>query len=955
MYADRAEKVQRARLWFPVEMSGIEPTVARVLAKAGEKLLGKAGKARARRRLRADAQTLAPTHVARLLLAELDEAQAHRLREYLISPDFEEIALQYMLGTILQDVPREQLRTDIRYEIYHGLRHVALIERQLLTAAADVVFSALTAAAEPLRVEFSSLNPSAIATSAHLAAAAAANSRLLREVEDLASFHDFAEHMRAQVVAVHARMRLPHLGVSRAAPYEQLYVAPSLRPQQERQPVPDLSELALPGHRSVILGDPGAGKSTLAAKLAHDVAADRVPGAEGRVPFLLVLREFAVAFRQKRVGLALYLEQVCRAPYNLEPPRHAVEYLLRNGRAVVLLDGLDELVDPELRRRFVQLVDGFVSRFPLVPVLVTARRIGYSEAPLDHRMFTVGVVAELNDKQVTQYAERWFALDDSTAEADRARMAASFLRESTSIGDLRANPLLLALLCAMYSSEHYIPTNLAQVYERCAVMLFDRWDVMRGVAEAPQFVGRLRGAVQHLAWHMFRAEPSGEPLPLHRIVRLLVDHLQAKKFEEDDAVSTAEEFVEFCTGRAWILSDVGATETEPRFGFTHRTFMEYFAAEHLVRTHPTPAELWGRLRPHVLAGEWEVVAQIALQLLERNMDGGVDSLLRLILDEAEGTDHMSARLRTFAARTLGYVHPRHDTVRNVTTAALRSTLALQITDRFHYWVNFELYEGMSAHDEALHTLMYQCSPGNLPVVRRTVLTVLGEQIEAGNETAHFVCLHLSRRLLDAEPRTVELWLETRSELRTRYGKEMDAWKRTTPWLSFYGEDDPTHLITTFGVGPLYVSDYFLTGSVPAIVERLVITPAKPDAPSALCAALLTTPRPWISEGRWWREFATRDPEREFSYKRMIEEENWRQLTLLKALLFLPYLETRAATQVELPLPRVPLLRQLTTARVQHAPHPELRRSLTQLSFPTDACDFLISWTRGEFDLIQPPD
>jgi predicted NACHT family NTPase len=164
-----------------------------------------------------------------------------------------------------------------------------------------------------------------------------------------------------------------------------------------------------------------------------------VPGAEDRVPFLLVLREFAGSFRDDRLELTRYLEQVCRAPYNLDPPRHAVEYLLRNGRATVVLDGLDELVDPELRRTFVQLVEGFASRFPLVPILVTARKIGYLDAPLNHRTFTVGVVAELNEEQVTQYSERWFALDTATADVDRSRMATAFLRESANITDLRAN------------------------------------------------------------------------------------------------------------------------------------------------------------------------------------------------------------------------------------------------------------------------------------------------------------------------------------------------------------------------------------------------------------------------------------------------------------------------------------------------------------------------------------
>ncbi len=942
-------------------MSGIDPIVTRVLSQAGQKLLGRVTKARKQRELRLVAQTLVSNRVAEGLRAELDEFQAHRLNGYLYSPEFEEVALQYVLGVNLRDVPDEQLRIDIRHEIYHGLRAVALLEPQLLTTAADVVFDALAVAAESSRFEFTSLNRIAAATSAHVAAAAAANSALLRGIGDLADVHEFAQHMRAQVIAVHGHMRLPHLGISRSVPYEQLYVTPSLQAEQEGQSVPDLSTLALPGHRSVILGDPGAGKSTLAAKLAHDVAADLVPGVESRVPFLLVLREFAAAFRHQRVELAHYLEQVCRAPYNLLPPPHAVDYLLRNGRAVVVLDGLDELVAPEQRRRFVQLVDGFVNRYPLVPVVVTARRIGYSDAPLDRRIFTKGIVAEFDDEQVAQYTERWFVHDASTPVGDRARIVAAFLKESANISDLRANPLLLALLCAMYSSEHFIPTNLAQIYERCAVMLFDRWDYMRGIADAPKFTGRLRGAVQHLAWHMFLAEQSGDALPRHRIVRVLVEHLRAKGFDEDDATSTAEEFLEFCTGRAWVLTDVGATEAEPRFGFTHRTFMEYFAAEHLVRTHPTATQLWEVLRPRVLAAQWEVVAQIALQLLERNIDGEVDAALLLILDdadraEAENARHVPAALRSFAARTLGYVHPGHDTVRLITTAALRTVLSCPLSDRYHYWGSFAKYQDMNERDDALHALMYRCSPGNQTVVRKTVSSLLSEEIEAGVETAHIAVLNLSRHLIDADPRISNLWLKTRKELRARHEKEIDTWQRATPWTSIWELQEPALVVANYGASCLYLSDYFLTGSLPSAVERLLTVPGMPENTSELCAALLTAPRPWISDNRWWQELEAQEPAFEGSYERIVQEKHWYQIRLLpRILLFLPYLETRMASHLDLPLPpQVPLFRRLATARAQRSAHSDLRNSLTSLSFPADAQGFLFAWVRGEFNLVRPP-
>ncbi len=45
-----------------------------------------------------------------------------------------------------------------------------------------------------------------------------------------------------------------------------------------------------------------------------------------------------------------WLESVCDAPYGVAAPQGALEYLLLNGRALVIFDGLDELLDTSLRR-----------------------------------------------------------------------------------------------------------------------------------------------------------------------------------------------------------------------------------------------------------------------------------------------------------------------------------------------------------------------------------------------------------------------------------------------------------------------------------------------------------------------------------------------------------------------------------------------------------------------------
>ncbi|MET9231238.1 NACHT domain-containing protein [Lentzea sp. NPDC003310] len=728
------------------------------------------------------------------------------LLTYLESPDFAEVARQVVLWRAMRGTLDPSLASDLREQIVQGLRHAGV------SGDPSAVLTALT---DPRPLGADDLDtPTAVAV-AHLASAAAHNRLLLRRARSLTGFHSYASRLREQIVATHAEMRLPHIGVSRSVPYRELYVRPTLNP--------DLSvdDLGLPGRRTVLLGDPGAGKSTLAAKLAHDLAL-----ADDRVPFLLVLREFTPWFHQGGRELLRYLEQVSRDPYNLAPPRDGVEYLLRNGRAVVLLDGLDELVEPELRRRVVRLIEGFAHQYPLTPIVVTARKVGYSEAPLSSSLFTLGSIDEFDTEQVEAYAARWFALDAATPAGRRARLASAFVAESAEIAELRRNPLLLALLCAMYSSEHYLPRNLAQVYERCAVMLFDRWDSMRGIALPVQFHGRLRGAVQHLAWFLFNSTESGRALPRSRIVRLLAGYLVSKSFDTDDAFAAAEQFAEFCTGRAWILTDVGTTRHEPLFGFTHRTFMEYFAAERMVRRHTDARSLWQALRPHISEGAWDVVSRVALQLHDRNVDDGAEAVLTLALEEG---------FTSFAANALQYVTPRPDVVDRITLACLHGAMSVPLEARVTYSTAFLLVK----EDVPLQMCLRHSLPANARFARRAML----EEATALHRAGDTAFASFFRGMLGAASHDVP-----------EVGRPRPGYR---PWLPSDGLGDLLLLVQAHGPRVLFENYSYLGGTVRSPAAVLLSSSGSFDSAEVanlVGAVVRASFRPWISRESWTRTY-----------------------------------------------------------------------------------------------------
>ncbi|MEV4716680.1 NACHT domain-containing protein [Micromonospora noduli] len=940
-------------------VSNVEVQVTRTAGKAVMRLGARLADAARRDGLLFTARPTVAVGIADSLLRELSPEETLALAKYLDSPDFEHLAVQLVVVARYQDQRwQEDARSGVRDAIRHGLRHAGAFSSERLLPITDLVFGALLVACQQASAEIpgSHLDSGVLAAASHIGAMAARNGRLLATVRSLAGFHEAASQLRGQVRALHSELRIPHIGLVRSVPWDELYVEPLLTAEREQDPQPAIERLAEPGQRLVILGDPGAGKSTLATKLAFDIA-----GADtAQVPFLVVLRDLSDSLTAGRRRLVDHLVALAHDPYNVDLDPDAVDYLLLNGRAVVILDGIDELTEVALRQRVVRLVDSFAALYPLVPMIVTSRRVGYAEAPLTPNLFRTCRITSFDEERVESYAQKWFALDRGVPRADRDRLQRSFLRESESINDLRSNPMLLSLLSSMYSTEQYLPRNRAQVYERCALMVFDRWDAVRGIRMPMQFHGHVRGAVQELARHMF---VQGAPeLPRRQVLHVLTGYLRNKGFDDDEADRLAAMFLDFCAGRTWVLVEVGATETEPLYGFAHRTFLEYFSAEHLVRHHPSPDALWTVLEKHLGQGEWEVVAQLAVQLLDRNRNDGATELLGLVFDAlSQAEPPLRVALTGFMARACGAVAAPPKLVDQIVQAALAAVTTAKMSTRVRFWRG-----GASDNrdtDEPLHALMYDSLGGNLRYIRRSVSDRLSELAAAGNDVGLYLMVQgLRRPWVTADESRVAVWRDLHLELVSNHEREIVAWRARHPWSwSRAGRNSVEALIDAFGPAPLYLSDRILTGSTWPHLLYLAHDGTLPrfEGPAMKTAQrirqrLIREPTPWLPGVKWWLEFSDSGSDG-FELPTLMDCQ-WPKsgedlATFL--VLFLPYLETLADAPATpaLSLPSDVANALIWTRRLAEKEAADLSRRLPRSRMPMDCWSFLLRWTRREISVV----
>lgn len=474
-----------------------------------------------------------------------------------------------------------------------------------------------------------------------------ASSRRASSDANIGARNRFVEDYRAVCAEVHGSIKPPDFDTNQRIPIEDLYVPARLATAKAPHEPNDISPESLKDRidRTVILGDPGGGKSTLANYLTLLWARDR----SGPLPFHVTLRDYAKDSGER--SIVEFIEGQLSVKYQLSVVADVIGDCISSGNAVVIFDGLDELTDPTKRRAITSAVEVFAFRYPMARVLVTSRRVGYEQARLDPTIFESYVLDGFNSFDVEVYVHKWFASQHDYSQVEAKDLSAQFMLQSRAVEDLSSNPLMLSLMCIIFRGENFIPRNRPAIYEKCANLLFEKWDGHRQI-EVPLLArDYVDAAMKHLAYLFLSREAGESGITRSELVKEMVSYLYPRAMEtENIARQAADEFVSFCAGRAWVFSDAGTTaDGEDIFTFTHRTFMEYFAAVHLLRISDTPERLAKTLMPRISREEWDVVAQLAIQQADRAHDRGTERALQTMLRDTRRKSKASR------VRVLGFV------------------------------------------------------------------------------------------------------------------------------------------------------------------------------------------------------------------------------------------------------------------------------------------------------------
>jgi hypothetical protein len=256
--------------------------------------------------------------------------------------------------------------------------------------------------------------------------------------------------------------------------------------------------------RTVIVGLPGAGKSTFFEWLQVQIASvgkQFILGDQQAIPLLLRVRQLDLLNLPRGAAL-IEKATASKDRADLMPPGW-IDRQMKAGRVLFMLDGLDE-TEPELRDKYlIPWLFNLLKQYPKCYYLISSRPVGYLPGMLHNREFVECDLSDFNESQIREYTRHWctavrLARNESEAEArhegksDGDTIVNGF-QEHPYIRNLARNPLMLSAICLVnYFEGGRLPEDRALLYRLCVEGLLHNWDQRRGIHSEFGFDEKLR-------------------------------------------------------------------------------------------------------------------------------------------------------------------------------------------------------------------------------------------------------------------------------------------------------------------------------------------------------------------------------------------------------------------------------------------------------------------------------
>lgn len=377
------------------------------------------------------------------------------------------------------------------------------------------------------------------------------------------------------------------------------------------------------GKHIVILGQPGSGKSTLLDYLVLILTGHiehSLTTYIGRmIPIFVRLRDigknkgteslFNLIESPKNFGLAYY-------------PKGFFKRNLQNGKCVVLLDGLDEVLDESLHEKAVNEIISFSNEYPDNWIIVTCRTAGWKDQLRNFRRYEI---QEFEGDDIRKFIGAWYrevirteeinrlgvnpsesSLRDTEVNSfktsiDQADNLFSIIQNNDSLIRMARTPLILSLITLVHKIRTDLPKGRSRLYRECLEILLEKWDIQDkrlDLINSPSLKDKLY-VLQHISMYFLENDLLQlDRRKLELLIAPLIPSL-TNQIPEEDLLRQLYE-------RSGVLVELSLGH----FGFAHRALQDYLAASFIANNDLDPV-----LLEHVKEERWREVILMAIGLV----------------------------------------------------------------------------------------------------------------------------------------------------------------------------------------------------------------------------------------------------------------------------------------------------------------------------------------------------
>ncbi|MHC5933079.1 NACHT domain-containing protein [Nostoc sp.] len=453
-----------------------------------------------------------------------------------------------------------------------------------------------------------------------------------------------------------------------------------------------------------VLGKPGVGKTTFLQYLA--IQCNQGAFAANQVPIFITLRNFAQESKiTSEFSLLKYIRQEFHTSRISDPS--VIETLLSTGRVLLLLDGMDEVLNQQ-SNAVLSEIRRFSEKYHQNQFVATCRT---AVQKLRLRGFTDVEIAPFTSEQIRAFAQKWFVAFPNTNTQDGLAQSIQFMQkleldENWEFRQLVVTPLFLHLACWLFHGQEKFPTKRTDFYKQGLDLVLGKWDEARGIERDDVYRGFLLPQKLKLLSQIAAATfEQGQYFFEQRIVEKYIgEYIQSLTNASIDAESLQ---IESEAALKAIEAQHGLLAERARgiFSFSYLAFQEYLTARKIVASHNLQAfeQALGGLVSHITDPHWREIF-----LLTATMLRSADELVLLMKQQIDTLVAQDPYLQEF----LTWASQKSRTIPTQTKdATVRAFyLALSRTPHIasHFALASSLEQGMFL-DVALDDLLLECA------------------------------------------------------------------------------------------------------------------------------------------------------------------------------------------------------------------------------------------------------